>query len=151
MLENLRAWAVPWGDLASVAGFLTAVVGFIVTIIGVYRSKSAAQRAREAADATRALLVQSNVIADFAAALTIMAEIRRLQLAGAWAILPDRYSSLREKLKAIEATRPGLTDPEKLSMGEALTGMQRLQYRVELSHANNGAPPNTAKLNQIIG
>ena len=50
MLDDLRQWAGPWGDLASVTGLFLAFVGFFITIAGVYRSKSAAQRARAAAD-----------------------------------------------------------------------------------------------------
>ena len=151
MLDDLRQWAGPWGNLASVTGLLLALVGFVITIAGVYRSKSAAQHAREAADETKAILVRANAIADFSAALTIMDEIRRLQRAGAWAVLPDRYSSLREKLMAILASHPVISEAQRMSVGAALEGIRRLEHRVEESLATGSAPPNSAKLNQVLG
>lgn len=151
MLGALRQWAGPWGDLASVTGLLLALAGFIITIVVVYRSKSAAQRAREAADETKAILLRANAIADFSAALTIMDEIRRLQRAAAWAVLPDRYSSLREKLMTILASHPLMSEAQRLSVTEALEGIRRLEHRVEGSLAAATPPPNPAKLNQVIG
>ena len=152
MLSALRQWAACWGDVINLAGLLLAVIGFGVTIYGVYRSKNAAQKAREAADDTKDMLVRTNTIVDFSAALTIMDEIMRLHRSGAnWLILPDRYSSLRDKLTGIVASHPSMSEAQRLSVGKALSGIRSIESTVEKSLAEGGSsPPNVVKLNQIM-
>jgi hypothetical protein len=151
MTDNLREWAASWGDLASIAGLLVALIGFAATIVGVWRSKTAAQRAKDAADATKALLLRANAIADFSAALSIMEEIRRLQRASAWAVLPDRYSTLREKLLAILESHPLIEENDRVSIGAALRSLKQHENRIEQSLAAGANPPNVPRLNQVIG
>src|SRR3954465_6428111 len=73
-MNELRAWAAEWGDIASVAGFFLAIVGFGITIFGVWRSKSAAEQARPAALAARESIARYDAIAELAATMAIMEE-----------------------------------------------------------------------------
>ena len=60
-----------WGDIASVAGFTFAIYTLL-------RIKSAAEQAKKVAIEIRERLTRVNSVADFAAALEIIEEIKRL-------------------------------------------------------------------------
>ena len=151
MLDRLVTWATRWGNLASVVGLLTTVLGFVVTIIGVYRSKSAAQSARDAALQTKSLLLRSDAIADVSAAIGIMEEIRRLHRMGVWQLLPDRYSALRQKLNSVRAENPDVPEAKLVVLKRVSDEFRAIEMKVERALANGVAPPNPAKLNEIVG
>jgi hypothetical protein len=70
------------GDYASIVGLAVSAVGFVVTIIGVWRSKSAAQEASMVARQVREDLGRTNAVAEFAAAISAMSEIKTLPSGG---------------------------------------------------------------------
>jgi hypothetical protein len=80
MFEAVTAALVGYhlGDWASVVGLVVAIVGFGVTLAKVTRSKQAAEQAERAVNRMRGLLDQTNAINEFAAAVVIMDEIKRL-------------------------------------------------------------------------
>jgi len=127
------------------------VLGFGFTLVAVYRSKTAAQSARDAALEAKALLLRSDAIADFATAVSIMDEIRRLHRVGAWAILPDRYSILRAKLISIRTSNSNMSEDHRVALSRAIEEFKAIEARVERSIASGTAPPNPAKLNEIVG
>lgn len=88
-------------------GNLVTVLGFIVTILTILRAKTAAVSARQAAEATKAQLSRVNTLDEFSSAIAIMDEIKRLHRAGAWELVPDRYSVLRRLLASIQTLKPG--------------------------------------------
>jgi hypothetical protein len=98
-----------WGDIASVFGVIISVVGFAVTIWGVLRSKKAAKMAQEAAVKARDAVLRLDVLTEIPAAIAIMEEIKRLhRITGSRRLLPDRYTSVNQKLSAIKNSRPRL-------------------------------------------
>jgi hypothetical protein len=150
MLRSLTTWAGEWGDLASVADLFLSIFGFALTIFGVWRSKKSAQRAEEAVERMRKVILRSDTIADFSAVLTVMEEIKRLHRVNAWHLLPDRYSLLRRKLVTIRTANAGFSEEHQTALQSAVQHFTSIEQRVERSLASNTAPPNAAKLNQIV-
>jgi hypothetical protein len=149
-MSELRQWATRWGDIASVIGVVLTILGFGVTIFGVWRSKSAAKEASQAATAARDSISRYDAIADLAAAMSIMDEIKRLQRNAIWAVLPDRYSELRRRLIAIKSSRAALSDAQHQKLEETVETFADLERRIERAVAASGSPPNPAKLNDIV-
>jgi len=140
-----------WGDLASVAGALISIVGFIVTIIAVLFSRSAAQRAEAAAREVKAEIVRSDTIMELSAVITIMEEIKRLHRVNAWAILPDRYSSVKRLLISIRASSPSIPTEHRESLLAAVQHFSTMEKQVERFLASPiGTAPNQAKLNEVV-
>jgi phosphoglycerate-specific signal transduction histidine kinase len=140
-MTELRHWATQWGDIASIVGVLLTIAGFIVTIIIVWRSKSAAEHASQAARDTRDSIARHNAIVDLTAAMTIMDEIKRLQRNGVWAVIPDRYSQLRQRLTAIKAAHADLSDAQRQKLEEAVGTFARLERKVDRAVLENTTPP----------
>lgn len=149
-MTELRDWAAKWGDMASVAGLLLTFVGFAITIIGVWRSKGAAEQARQAAVATREYIAHYDAIADLSSATATMEEIKRLQRYGVWAVLPDRYSELRRRLVAIRDSHANLGEDQRQALQGAMGTFADLERKIEKATAGGSAPPNPAKLNDIV-
>jgi hypothetical protein len=149
-MAEFRTWATQWGDIASVLGVLLTILGFTATIIGVWRSKSAAEQASEAAAATRQSMAHYDAIADLSSATAIMDEIKRLQRYRAWAVLPDRYSELRRRLVTIKASNVQVTETQRQTLQATVETFADLERRIEHAVAVNTAPPNPAKLNDIV-
>lgn len=149
-MTEFRQWATQWGNIASICGVFLTVFGFIATIIGVWRSKSAAEEAKKAAEDTRDSIARYDAIADLAAALTIMDEIKRLQRNGVWAVLPDRYSELQRRLTAIKTAYVDLTETQRPKLQEAVENFADSERKVERAVFANTTPPNPAKLNEIV-
>ena len=145
-----QLWASGWGDIASLAGLAVGLVGFAVTIIAVWRSKSAAEAAASAAKRTHDALVYVDAIADFAAAVGIMDEIKRLQREGAWRVLPERYSALRQHLIRIIAVEGTVATNDAGVIREAVGQFSDLEKRVENALARGATPANPAKLNEVV-
>lgn len=151
MVNRLITWAAEWGGLASIVGLLVTFIGFAVTIVGVYRSKTAAQSAEDAAIQTRSLFLRSDAIADVSAALGMMDEIRRLHRVGAWQLLPDRYSALRNKLICVRTANSDMPEAKLIVLRKVAEEFKAIEMRVERALATGTAPPNPAKLNEIVG
>jgi len=139
-----------WGDIASVAGAVISVVGFIVTIIAVIRSKNAAQRAEGAAREVKTEIVRAGLIMELSAAITKMEEIKRLHRVEAWALLPDRYSSLKGLLISIRASSPNISNQHKESLLAAVQQFSRMEKKVERFLENSIESPSPAKLNEVV-
>lgn len=150
MLDELRRWAANWGDIASIAGLGLSLIGFAVTILGVWRSQTAAEQARNAANAVKASIAHYDTIADLSSAVGIMDEIKRLHRQKAWGILPDRYGELRRRLIALKSYETILTGPQRQIIQETIEKLADLDRRVERCLSQSSAPPNPAKLNEIV-
>jgi hypothetical protein len=137
------------GDLASVAAVCLSVVGFSFTIYGVFKSKSAAQRAEQAARSTRDSISLLDTVVDFAAAISILEEVKRLHRSGQWSVLPDRYASLRKILVTLRASSPKLSHNQRSAIQNALANLYALEGLVERSLGDpSGLKP--AKFNAVI-
>ena len=138
-----------WAAVASIAGVAVSIIGFVVTIIGVWRSRSAAEQAKAAAREARQGILELETIQDFTAVTTIMEEIKRLHRAGAWAVLPDRYTALRKLLGAILAANPDAPDDQKALLVGSINQFRVMENAVERALADKTAP-DVVGLNKIV-
>lgn len=145
MIETLEL-----SDWISIAGILVTIVGFAITVFGVWKAKTAATSAREAAERVQASVIREAVIVSFSSALTAMEEIKRLHRVEAWALMPERYSSLRKHMILIISTHKNLSEEHKASIQTAITQFRELERKVESSLAENRADLNSAKMNKIV-
>ena len=150
MIEEFREWSNYWGGIVGVVGFVLTLAGLCATFVGVWRSKSAAEQARDSADQAVAAIQHYDAIADLAAAMGVLDELKRLHREGVWHLLPDRYSILRQKLNRIRSNSASVTDTERTKIREAQEKLAQIEQRIERALAENGPPPNAAKLNQIV-
>lgn len=150
MLGAVVEWSSKWGDLASVAGVGLTILGFAATLIGVFKSKSAAEKAAAAAREMRASLLYVDTVAELASALTTMEEIKRLHRAAAWPVLPDRYATLRRQLVGIVSAGSPVSDGHRGALQIAIDQLVAIERKVETAIARSDAPPNPAKLNQVV-
>ena len=79
-----------------------------------------------------------------------MEEIKRLQRAGAWNILPDRYSSLRKLLRSILANHQRISDEHKSILVGAVTQFADMEAVIEKALSDKTEPKNVARLNQLL-
>jgi hypothetical protein len=137
------------GDLASIVGLVASVIGFGLTIYGVFKTKSAAQRAEQAAKSTRDRIRLMDTVVDFAAAISILEEIKRLHRAAQWSVLPDRYAALRKILVTVRASKPQLANGQLAAIQSALANLYQLEGIVERSQTDpSGLKP--AKFNSVL-
>ena len=139
-----------YGDFASVLGLLIALVGFGITIYGVWTSRSASERASIAANEAKLAVMRTETISNFSSAVTVMEEVKRLHRAGAWAVVPDRYSFLRRSLISIVTNHDDLTETHKVLIQSAVAQFRELESSVETFLSGGKNVPNSAKLNKIV-
>ncbi len=139
-----------FGNILSIAGILIALVGFFLTIRAARKSRTAAQQAEQAVQRMRDDIRKYDTVAEFSTALSIMEEIKRLHREGAWKVLPDRYSTLRQLLISIRATNPSLSNKQKEIMQNALMHFTGIERQVEKVNATNQIPPSIPRLNSIV-
>jgi hypothetical protein len=137
------------GDLAGLAGILISLIGFTVTVIGMFLSKSAAERAELAARETRDAIRLLDTVVDFSTAISTLEEIKRLHRQANWALLPDRYASIRKVLVSLRSSSPMLTDTQQTIVQEALANLYSIETAVERTLAGQTSPK-TPKINAII-
>jgi hypothetical protein len=143
-------WANHWGNPASILGLLVSIVGFGVTIFQVIRSRKAATAAAQAAAEARNALIMFEAVADFSSVIAAMEELRRLHRAGAWPILPDRYSTLRQRLVEVRAAGKPLSEANQVRLQTAIQHLSMMEKHVEKYLAEASTVPNKAKFNELI-
>jgi lipopolysaccharide export LptBFGC system permease protein LptF len=139
-----------WGDFASIAGLAIALIGFAFTLYGISKSRSAAESAENAAQEAKTAILRTETISNFSSAVTVMEEVKRLHRAGAWEIMPDRYSYLKKSLISILSTHTDLTDDQRVLIQSAVIQFRELESSVENYLSNRKSAPNSAKLNKIV-
>lgn len=138
------------GDWSSVVGLVVAVVGFAVTIVGVSKSKSAAQKAKEAALAVRDYMRRTDTVAEVAAAISALTEIKSLQRHCAWELLPDRYSSLRKALISVRTANPSLAENHLKVLQSAIQMSSSIEKMIEEALTTQTPEVNISRLNTIV-
>jgi hypothetical protein len=128
------------GIFATVVGLAVSILGFVFTFREVRRAKTAAEQARQVARETKRSLLAANALVDFASAMAIMEEIRRLHRESAWRILPDRYSALRHALISVRSDHPFLTDFQKSVIQASVVQIRSMEQMVERALARNTVP-----------
>jgi len=131
-----------WGDLASVAGFIFAIYTLL-------RIRSAAEQAKDVAIGIRERLTRVNVVVEFAAALEIVEEIKRLHRAGAWEISLDRYSAVRRLLVSIQRSSSKITGDQMAILEKSIDRFRTMEQVVERGRSKNPQEiPDLARLNK---
>lgn len=149
--QLLLTWIIDHrlGDLASIVGLAVSLVGFLITIVGVFKSKGAAQRAEEAARETRESIRLLDTVVDFAGAIAILEEIKRMQRQRSWVLLPDRYATIRKLLISLRSSGQKLTDEQSAVIQSALANLRTIETQVERS-LDNADTLKPAKLNALV-
>lgn len=129
---------------------MVSLLGFGFTLVGVRRAKNAAVQAAQAALSAKRSIMAANALVDFASAMAIMEEIRRLHREAAWKILPDRYSVLKRALLSLRTEHPFLTDQQKITIQGSIVQIRGLEKSVERALAANSEPDKVARMNEIL-
>jgi hypothetical protein len=130
-----------WRDWVNLSRFAITVVGFLVSVVLILKAKTAAESARTAAVEARDGLRRFHMIGDFASAITMMEEVKRLHRVGILqtiAVLPDRYASLRKCLTGAVHAKRTLTDSQRLGLQLAIQQTSVLERLVEQAVADPG-------------
>jgi hypothetical protein len=138
------------GDIASIVGLFVTIVGFVITIYNVLRSRTAAQAAEAAAREARAGIRTQDSIVAITTAITAMDEVRRLHRDSAWALLPDRYSTLRNSLISIRSGAVKLSDEQLSVLQAAIQQFAGMERQVDQAIVDPEKAPDPVKLNQIV-
>ncbi|WP_024617837.1 hypothetical protein [Pseudomonas kilonensis] len=141
ILEQYRV-----GDYAGLIGLLISLIGFYFTIRTVLNSKAASEHAAAAVESMREDIRRSETVADFATALAVMEEIKRMHRSDNLNFLPDRYASLKKFLVSIKASNPLLTAEDQVVMQSAIAKFSSVERLIEES-IRNSKPIEHAKLN----
>jgi len=139
-----------YGDFASVVGLAITLGGFAITIYGVWKSRTAAETATIAANDAKKAVLRTEIISNFSSAVTAMEEVKRLHRAGAWEVVPDRYSFLRRTLISIVSNHKDLSDNHKSLIQSAIAQFRELESSVETFLSGGKNAPSSAKLNKIV-
>ena len=138
------------GDWLSLVGLVLTIVGFIATLWNLLRAKNAAKRAEDAVTKVRDDMRRTDMVADFAAAVAAMEEIKRLHREAAWPVLPDRYAELRKSLISIKSANKRLPDYQQSALQSAIQHFSSLERTVETALDTKEPLPNTARLNSLV-
>jgi hypothetical protein len=138
------------GDLASILGLVVSIIGFVITIYNVRRSRTAAQAAETAAREMRAKLSTQDSIVAITTAITAMNEVRRLHRDGAWTLLPDRYTVLRQSLIAIRSGAVPLSPDQLRLLQAAIQQFASIERQVDQAIVDPDTVLDRVKLNQIV-
>jgi hypothetical protein len=88
-----------WGDLASVAGLVAATWAAL-------KAKAAAEAAQE----VKLRIGNLDALAELAAAIAALEEIKRLQRLKNWDVVLDRYAAVRKHLVRVRELSPVSAD-----------------------------------------
>ena len=139
-----------WRDLVNVAGVVITTVALVVTIFTFRRAKAAAEAAKEAVKEARKRTTWGDSVADFAAVLQIIEELKRLHREKAWIISLDRYSVIRRHLVSLQTSALGITGEQRSMIGSAIEQFRIMEQTVEQARGKNReATLNVARLNDI--
>ena len=134
----------------NVVAFIVTILGFGFTLWGVWRSARAADAAKSAAEAARSRLVRTDAVAQFAAAIGSLDELKRLQREKAWSILLDRYSSLKQSLIAVRAADSALSSQHRASIQGTIQHLSNMERKVEDALPTGAVTLDVAQLNRVL-
>ncbi len=72
-----------------------------------------------------------DTLADVAAAITTLDEIKRLQRLRAWHLVLDRYGVLRRHLVRVEQLNAGITETQRKQIAKAISQFRIIEEKVE--------------------
>lgn len=127
------------GDFASILDVLVTIIGFIVTIINVIRSRRAAELAKDSVEYAISSIKKFETVVDISSVIGMLEEIKRSHRSNQWAILPDRYATLRKTLINIRESRD-LSDKHSTVIQGTIVNLTDMEKAVEKSLPD--VPPN---------
>jgi hypothetical protein len=141
-------------DYASVFGLATSLLGFAITITVAVRSKSVAERVGGAvADVRSKLALQASVV-DLHRIIAEIDDLKFIHRAGAWEVLPSRYSAVRKQILSLKARDRRLSRAHKSALQSVVQKLSAIEADVERSLAGklagNAAKMDPAALNHVI-
>jgi hypothetical protein len=140
----------PGGNLASIIGLFVSILGFVITISNTRKSKTAAEEARDAVVKVRTDLSKIETVSDLSIAITLMEEIKRLQMQSSWMTIPDRCSNLRKNLISIKSNYPNLSIDQKTALQNAIQQFTTIETLVVKALNDNKSPTDPLKLYRIV-
>lgn len=138
------------GNAASVFGLVISIIGFAVTIRNVVKSRAAAEETQRAVQRVQREIARLDAMADVAAAISTMEEIKRLQRELAWKILPDRYAALRKHLITIKSSFTALRDEQKVALQNAIQHFAGIEDLLESTPSEQLSQKHVARLNRTV-
>lgn len=149
-VESALAFADTWAGMADVVGVLIAIVGFSLTVWSAWRAKTASEQARSMVEKLREESRRMNFVAECAAAIGVMNQLKVFHREHAFVALLSHYPLLREKLVSLKSF-PELTEHQKTDIQRFLTALSRMEATVEACQASSGnAPLDVAKYNRNL-
>jgi hypothetical protein len=88
-------------------------------------------------------------VADFAAAIAIMEEIKRLHRTGQLDVLLDRYAALRKVLIGVRKLSPSVDETMENQIQSAITTLATMEDLIEKCRSD-GTSPNFVRLNRLL-
>lgn len=138
------------GEMLSVADISLTVIGFTITVIAAVKAQSAAKAARMAAETATESLVRVDVIAEIAAILHLLEELKRFQRAKATEMLADRYSNLRARLVSLRESRVLGDDASRSAIQDVVARLASLERMIDQDPATLENPKKLASCNQSL-
>ncbi|MFH1158245.1 MAG: hypothetical protein V1721_05105 [Pseudomonadota bacterium] len=132
-------------------GIVLTILGFAITGYSSFRAMKAAEAAKEAAKEAKEKILFLDVMAESAAALAKIDEIKRLQNDEEWRYLPEKYTELIKKLVVVRKyMEPSLTDVQKKVLVLANAQFTTNQDLVERKIAKKSSLIDVPGLNLVL-
>ena len=135
-----------WGDTASVLGLLASVVGLFIAWLAFRAAKDAESAAREAKER----LSRYDTLEDCSQVTAILEEIKRHHRTEAWAILPDRYATVRRLLIGIRSANATISDEDNAALTNAIQRFLDVEKRIESANTRGKGWPGADKSNSLV-
>lgn len=136
--------------IASISSSVIGLAGFGLTIWYLKKTKSLAENARDTAKGVRDDIKKVDTITDLSSAITIMEEIKRLQREGAWYILPDRYTILRQLLIRIKSSKLDLSDSSHIVIQNSIAHIKGIENDIENRIQRGDKLSDSVRLNKVV-
>lgn len=138
------------GNVVGIIGLLFSVVGIAYTIIQVRKAVSSSEAAKTASQETLREVSKIDAIIEFSSVITLMEEIKRHHRGGNYQILPDCYSSVRQKLAKIRSSYSVLNLETQSRLQEAISQFRTMEDSIEKQLAKKKFTLQVANTNGII-
>ena len=102
-----------------------------------------------AANEARRMMRGYETVAEFASAIAIMEEVKRLHRTGEVDMLLDRYAALRKVLIAVRKLAPSIDDSMGTKIQNAIVTLVAMEDIVEVSRSG-GTAPDFVRLNRLL-
>lgn len=138
------------GEALSVADILLTLIGFTITVIAALRAKKAAELARLAAETAKLHVFRLDLVAEVAAVIQLLDELKRLHRAKALDLLPDRYTSVRAKVVSIKESDVVTLENDQRSLQDVVTRIAAIQKALDRNQLVLDDAKQLAKFNESI-